>query len=67
MISETLQIPMKYCILVLLLPEAVKYSTEKVRMEVGIGKLLKLFPPYYTMPFRMDQNLKGLDPNSPLM
>lgn len=57
MISETLKIPIKYCILVFLLPEAVKYSTEKIRIKVGIGKLLKLFPPNYTVPFRMDQNI----------
>jgi len=35
-------------------------------MEVGMNKLLKLFPPKYTVAFRLDQNIYGLDPNSPL-
>jgi hypothetical protein len=41
-----------------LLLEVVKYSTE-IQMEAGMSKLLKLFPPKYTVAF-------GLDPNSPL-
>jgi hypothetical protein len=55
MIQATLQIPIKYHILVLLLLEVVKYR--KNMKEVGMNKLLKLFPPKYTVAFRREQNM----------